>query len=548
MNNYKEYYPRPLLRRNSFFSLDGKWTLNENPIEVPFPKESKLSGYEKKDKEMLYEKVFSLPENFVKDKDKVMLNFGAVDQKCEVYLNSNHILSHEGGYLPFKVDITEYLLEENILRVRCIDDLDPIYPYGKQTSYPHGMWYTPVSGIWQSVFIESYPKDGIDDLAIETGKDYLKLNIDSSSSSFTVSFSLEGHPYRETFTSKEIFIDLSKENVHLWDIDDPYLYDLRIETRDDVIKSYFALREISVKEVNGYKRLFLNDKPLFINGLLDQGYFQNGIFLPDDPLDYQKEIESLKKMGYNLLRKHIKVEPEAFYYYCDRAGMLVMQDMVNSGKYSFIKDTVFPTIGLKKKNDEVKDQKRYNFFINHSKETILHLKSHPCIIAYTIYNEGWGQQDASRAYDTLKELDEKRLFDSASGWFTTERSDFASEHIYFRNKVLKNSDRSKLLLLSECGGYTRGIPGHLYNPKKKYGYGKADSLEALTDKIIEMHEKMTIPSIRNGLVGVIMTQVSDVEEEINGLFTYDREVLKVDPVKIKEINDRLVEIYKKEIA
>ena len=217
--------------------------------------------------------------------------------------------------------------------------------------------------------------------------------------------------------------------------------------------------------------------------------------------------------------------------------------MVNSGDYGFIIDTILPTIGITNVRKKIKDQKRYDFFVQHCKDTISHLSSHPCIIGYTIYNEGWGQQNASEVYEILKPLDNERLFDSTSGWFFDDKSDFDSYHIYFRNKVLNTGKR--VLLLSECGGFIRSVKDH--SPQgKKWGYGKAESEEELTSLIINMYEKMYKPSIINGLCGAIMTQISDVEGEINGLYTYDRQVLKVNKEKILQANQDLQHIYEKQ--
>ena len=534
MNSYETYYPRPLLKRDSFFSLNGTWTLNGGDIEVPFPPESDLSGYKGELGTLHYEKEFSLPEGFFKTSDKVILHFGAVDQVCDVYLNENRLLHHEGGYLPFSVEITEYLQERNLLRVEAVDILDPFYPYGKQSKNPKGMWYTPVSGIWQSVWIEAFDRKGIDDIRIETDEESVRFQLKSGCDHYEISFP----GYSDTFDSDDITIHV--EDLHLWSPDDPHLYPVKISNGYDTIETYFALRCLEARKVNGHRRIFLNGKPLLVNGLLDQGYFEKGIFLPERPEDYEKDILNMKELGFNCLRKHIKIEPEAFYYYCDRHGMLVMQDMVNSGPYLFFSDTVLATLGLNLKRP-IKDRKRYDFFLQHCKDTIEHLKSHPCIIAYTIYNEGWGQQDAAGTYEILKKLDPARLFDSTSGWFTDKKSDFDSYHIYFRNKVLQGG--KNILALSECGGFIRDIAEHRSDKGSRWGYGSADSEEALTDKILEMHEKMVIPSIRNGLSLVVMTQISDVEGEINGLYTYDRSVCKVNKEKMKEANGRLQEVY-----
>lgn len=537
MNSYDTYYPRPLLKRDSFFSLNGSWKLNGHDILVPFSPESELSGYQGSLEGMEYVKEFDLPKGFFQSDDKVILHFGAVDQICDVYLNDSFLIHHEGGYLPFQADITSFLKGKNILKVLAKDDLDYFFPYGKQCRNPKGMWYTPVSGIWQSVWIEACPKNGIDALQIETDAHTVNFHIESEAESFKIVF--EG--FSKSFHQKDISIQI--KDPHLWSPEDPYLYNVTISTDNDQIESYFALRELRTETVNGYPCLLLNDKPLFINGLLDQGYFEKGIYTPENPEDYETDILNIKKLGFNCLRKHIKVEPEAFYFYCDKHGVLVIQDMVNSGKYSFFKDTILPTIGFQKLKFPFRDPKRYEFFLQHSKETISRLKSHPCIIAYTIYNEGWGQQNDIDAYRQLKKCDPKRFFDTASGWFYPQESDFDSYHIYFRNEVLKGG--RKLLLLSECGGFIRDIAGHKSEKGSRWGYGSTGSQEELTAKILEMYEKMYLPSIQNGLCGAIMTQISDVEGEINGLFTFDRKVCKVNQEKILKANQNLQDTYQK---
>jgi len=319
--------------------------------------------------------------------------------------------------------------------------------------------------------------------------------------------------------------------------DSPTLYDLTITAGVDTVHSYFALRTISIENVKGTQRLLLNGKPVFLNGLLDQGYFQEGIYVPASPDAYARDVKNMQELGFNLLRKHIKIEPERFYYECDKRGMLVMQDMVNSGSYSFIRDTALPTAGMKWLPDRWPwGKKRKAFFEQHCLETQAHLYNHPCVIAYTIFNEGWGQFDADRMYETLKKNDPTRFYDATSGWFAQKKSDVDSLHIYFRNAELHPGKRP--MLLSECGGYTRAIEGHMFNPSRKYGYGKTDSEEALTDKIAEMYEKMVLPAIPQGLCGVIYTQVSDVEDEINGLYTYDREICKVNKEKMRALAQR----------
>lgn len=532
MNSYDTYYPRPLLQRDSFLSLNGEWELNKNKVNIPFPPESNASNYEGTFDKLEYTKSFELPDNFYNESQKVILHFGAVDQICDVYLNSTFLLHHEGGYLPFEINITDYLSDTNKLTVICKDNLNKNYPYGKQCKKPHGMWYTPVSGIWQSVWLEAYDKNGIDNISIETTMDTLKLHIESNSNYFNVRI----NNITNTYNNKNIEIKI--DNPHLWNTEDPYLYDLEISTENDSVRSYFGLREFKMID----NKFYLNNKPLFICGLLDQGYYEEGIFTPIDVKEYENDILNMKELGFNCLRKHIKIEPEAFYYYCDKHGMLVMQDMVNSGRYSFFIDTVISHFDITKLPKPLINKKRYDFFISHSKETINHLKSHTSIFAYTIYNEGWGQQSADKAYEELKPNDPNRFFDATSGWYFENKSDFESYHVYFKNKALKSSN--KPLLLSECGGFIRDIKEHKSEKGTKWGYGETDSEESLTNKIIEMHDLMVIPSIKNGLIGYIFTQVSDVEGEINGLYTYDRKICKVNKEKIRQANLYLQDLYK----
>ncbi|MBR2578179.1 MAG: glycoside hydrolase family 2 [Erysipelotrichaceae bacterium] len=554
MNVYANTYPRPQFKRTSFFSLDGEWTLNDRNIEVPFPKESSLSGYPVKDHEdvLEYRKSFTLPDGFLDKGHRLLLHFTAVDQICDVFLNDVYLGRHEGGYLPFEFDITDNLREENCLFLKVTDDLDTFYPYGKQCSKPHGMWYTPVSGIWGSVWLEAVPeKERINSIRIDTGMHKIHLKVDTDAFGYTVRIRFDEETFEKKFTAKEADLDLEAMNIshRCWSPDDPVLYDLTISTGQDVVTSYLALREVDSRTVGPYKRLFLNGEPLFINGVLDQGYFEDGIYLPGDPEEYLSDIRRMKELGINLLRKHIKIEPEIFYYFCDREGILVMQDMVNSGVFRPIMDTVFPTIGLIRKDDTANiDEERYSFFIKHSADTIDHLYNHPSIIAWTIYNEGWGQQKSSEAYRLLKQHDPKRLFDTASGWFKPNDSDIDSYHVYFRNKVLRNKDQDKVLFLSEFGGVVRKIEGHVFTQRKaNYGYGVKNSEEELCNAIRKQYEMMVIPSIRNGLCGCIYTQLSDVEEEVNGLYTYDRKICKVDKETMQEIKKAADAVYLEEI-
>jgi len=553
-------YPRPQMKREGWQILNGTWKLDGTDIRMPFPPQSILSRYGKKVGDYLtYEKAFTIPADF--NKERILLHFGAVDQIAEVYVNDILVGTHEGGYLPFSCDITSAVKSDaNLLVVKVTDTLSKDYPYGKQTKKRGGMWYTPVSGIWQTVWLENVPKDYIENIKLTSdlrgvdievklaGKVSAPATSDNNETGFTIELTLEnGQNIEKQFEGNTGRLDLasiiledgSSYEPILWTPEKPHLYEMRIVTKNDVVDTYFALRTISIEERDGIKRVCLNDKPIFLHGVLDQGYYSDGIYLPAKASEYTKDILRMKELGINLLRKHIKVEPEIFYYECDRLGMLVMQDMVNSGPYSFIRDTALPTIGLKKRSDAHGKMggKRKEFFIKHSEETMKVLYNHPCIIAYTIFNEGWGQFHSDEMYDLVKEWDTTRLIDSTSGWFWQEKNDFDSEHIYFKVIPLKPKERP--LFVSECGGYTMAVEGHMYSKYASYGYGVALNEEMLTERIIYMYENMILPFIKDGVCGCVYTQVSDVEDEINGLYTYDRKVCKVNKEKMKVLAERL---------
>lgn len=497
-------YPRPQFVRKNWLSLNGEWLMNGKTIIVPSCQI---------DEHLIYEKHFE----YKKEKEVTLLHFDGVDQIAEVYLNDKYVGRHIGGYLPFTFDVSRYVIEgDNKLIVEVKDELDHTYPYGKQRIDRGGMWYTPMSGIWKDVWLEQVPKRYIDDIKINpdlTGVD-LRMLIKEEDDIFV----------------KEERIEI--ESPELWTFDNPKLYYHTLKEGDDEVEIYFALRKIDIQNINGINRVCLNNKPIFFHGLLDQGYFDPGLMMPKDTEAYKKDISFIKSLGFNTLRKHIKIEPEEFYYECDKQGVLVIQDMVNSGDYHFFKDTVLGTLGIKL-SDKKKLDERENFFIEHSKDTITHLYNHPCVVVYTIFNEGWGQFNSDEVYNLLKSLDSSRLYDSTSGWFKQKNSDFDSEHIYFRLKKLKPNIRP--LLISECGGYSL----NLNLQDNSYGYGACKDSKELTDRMIMLYENMIIPAIKKGCCGSIYTQVSDIEDEINGLISYDREVVKVED-RIKEVADKIL--------
>lgn len=533
-------YPRPQLKRESYVNLNGAWELNGKHIQIPFAPQCRLSEYEVEiGDELTYKKVFEIPDSFMLP--RVILHFGAVDQVCKVYVNDVLVGKHEGGYLHFSFDITEVVKRdgENHLRVEAVDTLSQIYPYGKQCKKRGGMWYTPISGIWQTVWMENVPDAYIEEIKLTPSMTDVEIVVSGNVQGFTATILDDSKVVAEqTFT--ENTGKMVVPNPILWDTENPHLYDLKIKAGEDEIESYFALRTVEIKNKDGINRICLNDKPIFMHGLLDQGYYEDGIYLPEDEEEFTKDILRMKELGFNMLRKHIKIEPEKFYYECDRLGMLVLQDMVNNGGYNYILDTVLPTFKFKKRNDckgRYQDADCKKVFEWHMKDTLHDLYNHPCIIGYTIFNEGWGQFESDRMYEIAKSVDSTRFYDSTSGWFAQLKSDLDSEHIYFRAEELHAKERP--MFLSECGGFSYAVEGHMFNTEKSYGYGACKSMEELTDRIVNMYDIMVVPGIKGGVCGCVYTQVSDVEDEINGMYTYDRQVCKVNKEKMQALAARI---------
>lgn len=538
-----QIYPRPQLKRNSYVNLNGIWDFAvaekeevsafDKQINVPFCPESLLSGLKMQvapGSYLFYRRSFTVASQT----GRLLLHVGAADQVADIYVNQNHVCHHEGGYEAFCCDITDMLKAENELVIRCHDDLrDQTFPYGKQTLKRGGMWYTPVSGIWQTVWLEWVPEVYIKNLDIQ---------VDLCKATITTSPALDG---KVICQGKEYPLVGGKavvtpEDPHLWTPEDPYLFDFVIETETDRVESYFALRTIESKVVNGVPRLCLNGKPYFFHGLLDQGYWPDGIFTPAKPECYTRDILEMKKLGFNTLRKHIKVEPEEFYYQCDKLGMVVFQDMVNNGDYNFLRDTALPTAGIQKLNDKQmhKDAATRKRFLECLEATVNQLKNHPCILYWTIFNEGWGQFDSEAVYKKLKEMDASRIIDATSGWFRQEKSDVDSRHIYFTPwRTLKVSE--KPLVLSEFGGYAYPVEGHLFNTGNAYGYKACKSEAHFRQSISRLYAEKVIPAAKKGLCAAIITQVSDVEDEINGFLTYDRKVNKADAEAMTAIAEEL---------
>lgn len=557
VNNVLPEYPRPQLVRNSYINLNGPWkyTINqseeipvafEGDVIVPYPIESILSRVNRTitpDDVLWYKKEFTLPKDF--NKGLVHLHFGAVDQICKVYINQQLVGEHVGGYLPFSFEISQYLQEKNEIIVYVKDLTDASYhSKGKQSSKRGGIWYTPTSGIWQTVWLESTPVNYIESVKISIDYDTQTVNliIDGNSNNYNVTI-------KENTTvlfnqQVENTASIKLENVISWTPENPFLYDLIISNGEDTISSYFGMRKFSIAgDKQGIRRLMLNNKPYFHKGVLDQGYYSDGIYTPASYKQMEDDIKMLKEMGFNTIRKHIKIEPLYFYYLCDKMGILLWQDMVNGGgKYSDLIIGYLPYLKILNIKDSHyglfarKEQSGREQFIKEMKETVDLLYNTVSLALWVPFNEGWGQFDAIKISELLRSWDNSRIIDHASGWHDQKDGDLFSKHIYFDK--IKFEDDNRVWALTEYGGYSWAVKGHTYNDAN-FGYLVFNNRLDLQSAFIQLHNEQIIPLVKEGLSAIIYTQLSDVEDEVNGLVTYDRKIVKFDTNVVKNILDKL---------
>lgn len=559
-------YPRPLLKRESYVNLNGEWEYAftkeyrcpehfQGRILVPFSPECVLSGVEKQlmpDEYLWYRRMFALTgSGDIREKHRLILHFGAVDQSCVVFVNGEKVCSHTGGYLPFEADITgQVKMGENELVVAVKDLSDTSYhARGKQKLQRGGMFYTAQSGIWQSVWMEEVPEDyirGIEAVA-DTDRSVVRITVDTE----------ERHPVEIRIRSPKIYdgseekpeimvnakgytreaIEITIQDAALWTCETPFLYYFTVRTDTDHAESYFAMRKFSVeKDEEGIPRICLNGKSIFLNGVLDQGYYPDGLYTAPADEAMVFDIRAMKEMGFNMVRKHVKIEPQRWYYHCDRLGMVVWQDMVNGGnayRHWFV--TYLATV-LSWRNIHLKDSHSGLLsrkeragkleFVKEMKETVRRLKGHPSIAAWVIFNEGWGQFQTEDMTKIVRGMDPERLIDSASGWFDQRCGDFQSIHNYFFKLKVK-PEKERAAVLSEIGGFTYREEEHSAC-EKRYGYGAHKAKYSLNRAYRELMEKVEA-LIPEGLCASVYTQWSDVEEEINGIYTYDRKVRKIGP-------------------
>lgn len=555
-------YPRPQLRRQSYLNLNGPWDYAitqddqlprayEGQIIVPFSPESPLSGVNRalqKGQTLWYRRALELPRGFLLAGHRLLVHFGAVDQEAEVYVNGTLVKRHRGGYNAFFADVTDCLSPDGgELVVRVRDDTDASYhSRGKQSTKRGGIWYTPQSGIWQTVWAEAVPARHIEGLRMTPlfDRGAVRLLVAGPEGARGTAVA-EGFP-PVAFTANAPF-EIPVPGFEPWSPEHPRLYALSLTLEDDRVESYFAMRKIEIRaDEEGVKRLFLNNRPYFQNGVLDQGYWPDGLYTAPADEAMVFDIETMKKLGFNMLRKHIKVEPMRWYYHCDRLGMLVWQDMPSGGgPYRFSTVTLPLVTGRHRRDD------RYAAFGRESaqgraeyegelKEMVAQLYNVPSLVLWVPFNEGWGQFDAARVHDLLRSLDPTRPVDHASGWHDQGVGELKSLHVYFRPYHFHPDRLGRAVALTEFGGYNLRVEGHTWSDKRDFGYRRLQSPQALWQAYHALYETQIRPAIPRGLCAAVYTQLSDVEDELNGLVTYDRRVVKLSPEDVARLNASIV--------
>ncbi|QPZ38674.1 glycoside hydrolase family 2 protein [Paramicrobacterium chengjingii] len=589
-------YPRPQLVRDSYVNLNGRWQYVFTPghsatqdaaaasdpvavadpstppsqwageIIVPFSPETPLSEVERMlqpDELLWYRRTVTLPSGFVGE--RVLLHFGAVDQACEVAVNGVRVGGHTGGFLPFALDITEALAarqadagaaeHEIVVAVRDVTDTSWL-SRGKQARKRGGIWYSPQSGIWQTVWLESLPTVAVDGLELTPRLDEravdVRVRCDNANAgdaaTVTVRAGDDVIATASVSANSTTRIALAPEHdMRPWSPERPFLYDVEVTLGDDRVTSYVGMRSFGVgPDAHGTPRLLLNGNPYFHAGLLDQGYWSDGWLTAPSDAALEYDVQLAKDLGFTMLRKHIKIEPLRWYYHCDRLGMLVWQDMVNGGtSYNPLIITV-PSVGTGPVSDH-----RYKAFgradaagrasyRDELRATVEHLRSIVSLALWVPFNEAWGQFDALQIEKELRALDDTRPIDHASGWHDQGGGDLKSLHVYFRAFRVKDAwlGSGRALALTEYGGYSHRVEGHCFNDRE-FGYRKYATDAGLEAAFVRLHTDQVVPAVKRGLAASVYTQLSDVEDEVNGVVTYDRRVVKIPAASVRRVNAQL---------
>lgn len=556
-------YPRPIMERPQWLNLNGLWdyaiTKKDAPLPktfdgkilVPFAIESSLSGVGKTvkaDQSLWYERKFQIPEDW-KGKN-VLLNFGAVDWKAEVFVNGNKIGEHTGGYTPFSFNITKNLKDgENSLAVRVWDSTGNGLPRGKQIENPRGIFYTSVSGIWQTVWLEPVSASHISGLKITPDLDSssfdIKVDSDDKSATATIKVLDNGKVVAQTTAAANKTANIPVKNPKLWWPNSPFLYDLEITLSNkggeqvDSVKSYAAMRKFSIAKHGRYSGVdfTLNNKKFFTFGPLDQGWWPDGLYTAPTDEALKFDIQRTKDLGFNSIRKHVKVEPARWYTHCDRLGIVVWQDMPSM----FGEGGGWQPRGFFQGEERTVSKKFEETYRKEWKEIMESLHSYPCIAIWVPFNEAWGQFKTKEITEWTKSMDPSRLVNSASGGNYFDCGDIVDSHDYGNNSMYLFNNQ-KVNVVGEYGGIGCAVDGHLWVKDKNWGYGKMRSQEEVTKRFVELTNRF-IDMTKYGCFGAIYTQTTDVEIEVNGLFTYDRKVLKVDEEKVREVNQKLSNIF-----
>ena len=574
-------YPRPAMRRDSCEILNGPWQYAitqtaeypaawQGSILVPYSPEAPASGVGRTlqpGQWLHYHRLFAPPAG---EGGRVLLHFGAVDYACAVQVNGHLAGGHWGGYWPFTLDITDLLngTGRNSLWVAVQDPTGHgTQARGKQTLKPGGMFYPAQSGIWQTVWLERVPDNYIQTLTVTPDYDARTVTVRVHTAKPGGAVNLwamvraggvtiaEDWGSDEADQDGEVTLNIPEEHFFPWSPDTPFLYDLTVGTNQgeeaglDTVHSYFALRKWScAPDAHGVLRFCLNDRPILLNGLLDQGYWPEGLYTPPSDAAVERELSEVKALGFNLLRKHAKIEPQRWYYHCDRLGLIVWQDIVNGGSAYNLWFVTYLTNVLQPLLRRFPDGKACRRLLSRAKpagreeyahelaDTVQALRCHPCIACWVPFNEGWGQFDAGKAVQALRALDGTRLVDEASGWFDQGGGDVHSLHNYFY--PLRIRPQKRTVALSEYGGIAWPMPGH-EPPHKTYGYGTAKDRQELTARYKKLQLKTVLPQLEKGLSALVYTQLTDVEDEVNGLFTYDRAAVKPDANAVRSVNAAL---------